>query len=126
MWDRFVDAITVIWLAIFFVDLTGPSTRFSDTLLLSMLPIYVFDLGVKYKRAENTKDFFQHHWLSILMVIPYFRILRTARMLRALRMIRFARIARIGRYPGGLKLLGTTRRIKRLRKRVSFWNPSTL
>jgi|GEM_PF-4662106 hypothetical protein len=125
MWDKFVDTITVIWLGMFFVDLMGPSTRVSDIILLSMLPIYVFDLGVKYRRAENAKDFFQHHWLSVLMVIPYIRILRAARMLRVLRMIRFTRTVRVGRNPGGLKLLGASRRIKRLRRRISIWNPRT-
>ena len=108
MWDRFIDLVTVVWLGIFALGLAAPQGWESDVLLY-VIPVYVVDLGVKYRRVGNVRRFVREHWLTILMVIPYLRVLRLLRVLRVLR------VARAGRV---LRSSGAWRRLRRLWSRL--------
>ena len=113
MWDRFIDLVTYSWIGIFVADRVAPVGEPFGIILLALIPVYVADLGVRYRRVRNLKRFLKEHWLSILMVIPYLRILRIMRLLRLLR---------IGRV---LRTVGAWRRIKRLSSRLGMWWPFT-
>ncbi len=97
--------IAVILLGVYF---DGPSDRrnlrslgqFGQTALLALLPIYVVDLGVQYRRVGSFRLFLKRHWLTILMTIPYLRVLRLARLARLTRVMRLVKLAKIGRWPG--------------------------
>ncbi len=108
MWDRFIDLVTVFWLAVFFTNLVVSLGEPFEIILLALISVYVADLGVKYRRVRNLKRFLREHWLSVLMVIPYLRVLRILRLLRLLRFLRFLRVGR------ALRTGGAWRRIKRL------------
>jgi len=87
-WSGFVDVITIIWLVIFiliFFDLETPMNLLLEYTLLSFLLIFILDLFILYKRAENYKMFMKKHWFDILMVIPFFRILRIVRVFKLLK-----------------------------------------
>ena len=113
-WNRFVDLVTVVWLGLFFANLAFQLGEAAGIVLLALLPVYVADLGVKYRQVRNFKRFLREHWLSILMTIPYLRVLRILRLFRLLRFLRLMRVTRVGRWPGTIKLVGALRRIKRL------------
>jgi hypothetical protein len=71
----------------------APSTPWGsatvDGIGLGLLSIFVADLGVTYYRAnEPPLRFLRHHWLDVLLVIPYFRIFRVLRVVRLLRLLR--------------------------------------
>ena len=94
MWDRFVDTVTYAWLGVFAAQFVV-SNPVLDSFLIWSLPIYVADLGVKYKRVGNFRTFLRQHWVSILLTIPWLRVLRILRFLRLLRLMRAGRIVRI-------------------------------
>ena len=114
-WDRFVDCVTVIWLVIFFTNIAKPET-IPKSIEYGLLSIFVADLVVKYRRVSNFRVFIRRHWSDILMVIPYFRILRFFRLIRFIRILRVARIARVGRYPGLKAVMGFTKKSLRIIK----------
>ncbi len=91
-WRILVDVATVVWLVLFvFTFLSDPplDSGINNQLGLGLLGIFVADLGVTYYRSgERPVAFVRHHWLDILMVIPYFRIFRLLRVVRALRVLR--------------------------------------
>ena len=113
-WDRFVDAVTFVWLGVFALGIVGTRGQVLDTVLLALLPIYVVDLVVQYRRVGSFKLFLRRHWLTILMTIPYLRVLRFARLVRALR---FLRVARVGRWPGIQRVEQVRRKATRVRNR---------
>lgn len=94
MWDRTIDAVTYAWLGVFTAQFFV-SEPILDSFLIWSLPIYVVDLGVKYKRVGNVRTFLREHWVSILLTIPWLRVLRILRFLRLLRLIRVGRLGRI-------------------------------
>ena len=94
MWDRFIDLVTVFWLGLFVTEFIAPLGQASEIILLSLIPVYVADLVVKYRRVRNLRRFVKEQWLTILMVIPYFRVLR---LIRLFRLVRILRVARAGR-----------------------------
>ena len=114
MWDRFVDVVTFLWLGLFAVNLVA-SQPVLGAVLFWCLPIYVLDLGVKYRRAGNLGRFLKQHWFSILMTIPYLRVLRLLRLLRLLRVLKMAGAGR------ALKTNGVWRKSKRLWSRRKEW-----
>ncbi len=88
-WDRFVDVVTIIWLLFFALGSFNPGLEtLCSTINLSLLPVFIADLIIKYKRVGNAKYFLKHHWLDILTAIPYFRFLRVFRIVRAVRAVR--------------------------------------
>ena len=84
------------------------SNPFLDSFLIWTLPIYVADLGVKYKRVGNFRTFLRQHWVSIILTIPWLRALKILRFLRLLRLMRAGRVARI------LKLNSARRKLIRI------------
>lgn len=108
MWDRFIDGVTVIWLALFFTGIAKPDL-IPANVEFGLLSVFVADLVVKYRREPNFKTFIRRRWTDILMVIPYFRIFRILRLFRLIRILKVARIAKVRRFPG-LKSLEALRR----------------
>ena len=111
-WDIFVDVVTFIWLGVFVSDIAMSLGDASGVVLLSLLPIYVADLGVQYRRVGNLRGFLRKHWLTILMTIPYLRVLRLLRLARLLRTLRLFRIVRVGKWVQ--KIEGARRKVERL------------
>ena len=66
-WRIFVDIATVIWLAVFFSSFTSrspldPST--ADRIGLTLLAVFIADVGVAYYRANlGPSAFLRRHWL---------------------------------------------------------------
>ena len=108
VWDRFVDAVTILWLGMFFANIYQ-SDLIPTTIEFGLLGVFVVDLVVKARAEPNLSTFLRKRWTDILMVIPYFRIFRILRFTRLLRILRAARIVRVGRFPG-VKSLETFRR----------------
>jgi voltage-gated potassium channel len=109
-WAIFVDVVTINWLVVFAVGLFTSNEVTADQcefITLLLLPVFVIDLFILLKRADNYQTFIKQHWFDILIVIPYFRVFRLlkfAKVLRALRLIKFAR------------LLGITRAVKKTKR----------
>ena len=125
-WRLFVDIGTVVWLLLFVLMLM-PSEQFEGlgvrTVSLTLLAVFVADLGVTYHRAgERPARFLRTHWLDVLLVIPYFRvfrILRVGRALRAVRLLRAGRGARVGRMAkSGLDHTRAVKKSKRATGRI--------
>ena len=113
-WDSFVDAVTLLWLGLFFADQVRLIGQVSETVLLALLPIYIADLVVQYRRVGQFRLFLRKHWLTILMTIPYLRVLRLVRLVRLLRVLKAVRVARIVRWPGLQRAFGAMRKARRL------------
>ena len=101
-WNQFVDLITIIWLAAFMISLLGSDLGFiivdssilylADTITLFTLPIFILDLMIKFYSFGHSKSFFKKHWVSIIMVVPYFRIFRILRLVKVVGLVKFSRI----------------------------------
>ena len=101
-WNHFVDLITIIWLSAFMVSLLGSDLGFiivdsnvlflADTITLFALPIFIIDLVIKFYSFGHSKSFFKKHWISIIMVIPYFRIFKILRLVKVVGLLKFSRI----------------------------------
>ncbi len=104
----FVDFVTVVWLIVFvFGFVFSEYSEVAGNINLFLLPVFVADLYVGYRRSGSFKYFVRRKWLDILMVIPYFRIFRILRVMRAIRAVRAARAVRASRsVRGALKAAG--------------------
>jgi hypothetical protein len=113
-WSGFVDVITIIWLVIFiltFIDLGNTINLLLKYILLSFLIIFILDLYILYKRAENFKMFIKKHWFDVLMVIPFFRILRIFRVFKLLKVTKSVK--------SGLKISEKTSKAIKKTKRIA-------
>ncbi len=101
-WNHFVDLTTIVWLSAFMVSLLGSDLGFiifdssvlflADTITLFALPIFIIDLVIKFYSFGHSKSFFKKHWISIIMVIPYFRIFKILRLVKVVGLLKFSRI----------------------------------
>ncbi len=101
-WNHFVDLTTIVWLSAFMVSLLGSDLGFiifdssvlflADTITLFALPIFIIDLVIKFYSFGHSKSFFKKHWISIIMVIPYFRIFKILRLVKVVELLKFSRI----------------------------------
>jgi len=119
----FVDGVTVLWVALFFVSLAtdfGPLSLAPgraaaiDRFLGVAVIVFVADVCVLYWYSGKTPlDFTRSQWFPILTSVPWFRPLRVPRLGRGLRALRvLSRSRRVG------SLLGKCRRVLgRLRNR---------
>ena len=57
MWDRVVDAVTVVWLGIFVAGFLVTLGLAAEIVLWSFLAFFVVDLGVRYNRVRNLRRF---------------------------------------------------------------------
>jgi len=91
-WDRIVDVIAIIWLFFFILgSIRADLESLCDTINLSLLPVFVADLVLKYRRVGKVKTFLKYYWFNILTIIPYFRFSRSLRILGFSRAIRIVR-----------------------------------
>lgn len=113
-WTIFVDVVTILWLTVFAVGLITPSEIIADRcnfISLLLLPVFVANLYILFRQADNFRLFIKQRWLDILIVIPYFRLFRVlsfARVIRALKLIKMAR------------LLGITRAVKKTQRTANM------
>ena len=111
-WDRFIDLVTVVWLVLFIIGFIN-SELLPANITFMLIGVFVLDLVVKYRRVSNLRTFLRRHWTDVLMVIPYFRILRVLRFGRLLRVLRSLKIAKSGKFPGLKSLEAFRRKIRR-------------
>ena len=106
-WDALVDAATVVWLSAFTVGMMYEKySGVTDTINLSLLPVFVADLYVGYRRMGNFRKFLRERWLDVLAVIPFLMVIRAARILR---------LARARRVEKALKALKKAQRLAQRR-----------
>lgn len=126
-WDRIVDVVTIVWLFFFVLgSIRADLESLCDTINLSLLPIFIADLILKYKRVGKIKTFLRHHWFDILITIPYFRFLRSLRILRISRVIKTARTVKVVKgyktiwiIKEILKFIRAFKKLKRLLKSIA-------
>ena len=90
-WDRGIDAVTLIWMILFFGSMSGYIGPWAEIAIWGTLPIFIIDLIVQYLRLRDFKLFLKKHWFTILITIPWLRVFRFARTLRVLRAARAAK-----------------------------------
>jgi hypothetical protein len=104
-WKYFVDAASFVWLSAFVVSLLSYSADFvtvapailevTDTVSLLLLPVFVADLVLKYRLTGCSKTFFRNHWISVVTVVPYFRIFKILSVVRLAGLVRLGAIPRV-------------------------------
>ena len=90
-WPLVVDSITVVWLVAFIASLISSSERTVETcelVTLCLLPVFIADLVLLFRRESDFKTFLKKRWFDVLLVIPYFRILRILRLAKFLRTLK--------------------------------------
>ncbi|MFQ5915591.1 MAG: ion transporter [Nitrospinota bacterium] len=108
-WATFVDSVTVLWLIVFALGLLITDeqlARICISVNLGLLPVFVVDVFVQYRRSPKWRIFLKENWVDIVMVIPFFRVFRIVRVVRFLRLVRVARFATTAR--SGSRLLETS------------------
>lgn len=106
-WPRVVDAATIAWLAVFVIgflafdaDLVGLEPLVAipghvepvwDAINWAIWGVFAVDVFYKYRQSENAKAFLKNHWIDLVLLVPFFRILLLFRIARLLRLIRVLR-----------------------------------
>ena len=94
-WDLFVDLVTIVWLSVFIIGyLFEEFAELCSNVNLSLLPVFIADLLVKYRRVKSLKVFIRERWFDILTTVPWFRVLRPLRAVKVLRTARMVRISK--------------------------------
>ena len=113
VWIRIVDAVTVVWLSAFITGWFSSSALVQSrcTLVtLWLLPVFVCDLIVLFRKEDDFKTFIRKRWFDVLLVIPYFRVFRIFRMARVLKVLKLLKLR---------KALGLTRFTKKSKRAVN-------
>ncbi len=124
-WNHFVDVISVIWVIAFIISLLASDMGFLiinsnlifllDTVTLFLLPIFFFDLIIKYYLTGHSRTFLKKHWMSILLVIPYFRVLKMLSFIRFIRIVQLSKIPKVTN--SFIKILKVIHKTLNLKKR---------
>ncbi len=103
-WMLLVDIAAFVWLSAFIVSLLSYLDVFAnvaprilevtDTITLLVLPLFAADLTLKYRLSKSPKKFLKKHWMSLIILLPYFRIFK---VLSVLHVAGFARLGKIPR-----------------------------
>lgn len=100
-----------IWLALLIVEFRWGLNPFLEAIGTAIWAIFILDFVVRLVIAPNKFSYLKSNWLTLIaLVVPAFRILRTARALRVLRMARAAR---------GLRLLRVVTSLNRGMRAIS-------
>lgn len=105
-WLWFVDAVTIVWICLFAVDiaagielisLSKPLETTIRQVLRSLFLVFVLDVLLLYRWSDDDpRTFVRSKWFLILTVVPWFRplrLLRAGRGVRALRLLAGSRRA---------------------------------
>jgi len=104
-WKLFVDLVSVVWCGSFIfsiidifnnlIILNVELLYLADIVMMWALPIFIIDLVIKYFRYDKSIFFIKKHWIDILYVIPYFRVLRFLRIFKVLGLIRVSKVLKL-------------------------------
>lgn len=61
---------------VFFSKFIQPYYWAIDIIDLSIVWIFIIDLGFKFIHAKNVPDFLKHYWIYIIAVFPFFLVFR--------------------------------------------------
>lgn len=122
-WDYIVDLITITWLFFFVLGfIRSDLENLCDIINLSLLPVFVTDLVLKYREVKSLRIFLRYYWFDILITIPYFRFLRAFRILKISRAVRTVKTVKIAKGSGVTrtirKILKVIKAVKKLKKRI--------
>jgi hypothetical protein len=106
IWDLFVDVVTAVWLIIFGLSFIPEYESVCSILLLVLIPFFIADLAIRYSRVSNLKIFVRKHWIDIIVVIPYLRILRVARIVKATKAVKAIKTAKAVKTTSSIKVAG--------------------
>jgi hypothetical protein len=103
-WKRLVDLASFIWVVSFIVSVLSYSSdlitvdptilNVTDTLSLLMFPVFAADLAIEYRLTGCSKTFLRKNWLSMIAVVPYFRIFKILSVVRLTALIRLGALPR--------------------------------
>lgn len=124
-WNHFVDIISVIWVVAFMISLLASDMGLLiinnniifllDTITLFLLPVFIFDLMIKYYLTGHSRTFLKKHWISILLVIPYFRVLKMLSFIKFIKIVQLSKIPKVTN--SLLKILKLIHKTLNLKKR---------
>jgi voltage-gated potassium channel len=88
--------LSVVWLALVVADLTGHSSKLTQTFGVVIWVIFIAEFLLRLILAPRRLSFLARNWLTIIaLVVPAFRILAAFRAFRVLRALRGVSIVRI-------------------------------
>jgi hypothetical protein len=82
--ERVFRILPFVWVILFSVTFFTES-KIVEGLLLVVTVGYILELIFEYKRSESLRSFLRSHWMDILMVIPFFRLVKIGKTLKILR-----------------------------------------
>ena len=97
--------LSLVWLALFVVELIGQLSPLLDVLGITVWILFVLDFGLKFFLAPHKLTYLKQNWLTALaLALPALRLLRVVKVVRAFQTVRAAR---------GLRLLRVMTRTNR-------------
>ena len=125
-WDEFVDLVTVVWLFVFVIGLVYPDySSVTDTINLGLLPVFIADLYVGYRRTGDLRTYIRKKWLDILLVIPFLRILRIIRIIRVVKTVKavktMSKTTKIIKTTNTIKTQSLTTKASYIEKTIKFY-----
>lgn len=123
-WNRFVDVISIIWVIAFTISFLASDlgviiidinmVYLIDNFTFFILPVFVVDLMVKYYLLGHSRTFFRKHWISILLVIPYFRVFKMLSFIKFINITKLIQITQVTKpILNMIKVIHKTSKLKR-------------
>ena len=125
-WTALVDLITIFWLALFITGLISTNEIIKERCglaTLCLLPVFVLDLVVLFRKEDNFKTFLKKRWFDVLLVIPYFRVFRLFRMARLLKVLKLLKLKKFLNFTRFSK---KSKRVTKVVKRIKDTNPNKI
>lgn len=97
-WIVFIGALLALASLILILtrDLTNDQRKILEAVELAILSIFALDLFNEYRNFKGSKiRFTREHWLDLIAVIPFFRIIRIAEIAKFEKLARLTEITEI-------------------------------
>ena len=91
LWSKFMDVVTITWIASVFVSFMPEYHHFMEQLVVFLLIFFAADFLILYFNSKGIKDFIRNEWFGILMVFPWFRVFRIVGLLKVLGITKIAK-----------------------------------
>lgn len=88
--------LSLVWLAILIIELTGGGSRLLETIALAIWVLFIGEFLLRFALAPDKSEFLRGNWLTLIaLIVPALRVFRALAIVRAARALRSLRLVRI-------------------------------
>lgn len=89
-------ALTLVWLAIFILELTGQANSFLLGIGTTIWIVFILEFAIRFTLAPGKLKFLKRNWLTVIaLALPALRLFRFLRIVKAAKALRGLRLIRV-------------------------------